>query len=358
MTELMPEYMRIRTYLFNLIHKSRGELKIPGENELCRLFNVSRVTARSAIKGLVDDNYLIPRRGLGTYINADMIQKKLSFDTIGVISGNGKDALSPYRPYLLEAILKTGMNYQPVYLPDSGKPESLLELTRPLGGIIWMTVDFSKIMKYLELFRKSDIPLLLITEIDPPTGFDHILSPRYDRGLVIADYFFSKGHTKVLFVHNDPSTDQDQHFFPDSTYSAFCGRMAELSGDEWKTEDSNIVSALNLRKKLEKMKGKMPFSSVYSGNYLVPYVTRELAKAGLSIPGDLSYLVFDTSDPIFFNGLKPDAIDKEGTVKEAVMEWLARRIVQKDMSGAYFIRNIKDRVLNGETVKNRKGDLQ
>ena len=66
----MPEYMRVRLYLYNLRSKSDGkELQIPSENVLCRMFDVSRVTVRSAIQGLIRDKYLIPRRGIGTFIN-------------------------------------------------------------------------------------------------------------------------------------------------------------------------------------------------------------------------------------------------------------------------------------------------
>ena len=68
----MPEYMRVRMYLYNLIANSDGkELQIPSENDLCRLFEVSRITVRGAIQGLVQDKYLIPRRGIGTFMNPE-----------------------------------------------------------------------------------------------------------------------------------------------------------------------------------------------------------------------------------------------------------------------------------------------
>ena len=64
MATVMPEYMRVRKYLYNLISKCSGnDLRIPPENELTRIFGVSRVTVRGAIRGLVKDNLLITRRG-------------------------------------------------------------------------------------------------------------------------------------------------------------------------------------------------------------------------------------------------------------------------------------------------------
>ena len=56
MAPVIPEYMRVRKYLYSLVYNSDGtDLRIPPENELTRMFGVSRVTVRGAIHGLVDD---------------------------------------------------------------------------------------------------------------------------------------------------------------------------------------------------------------------------------------------------------------------------------------------------------------
>lgn len=43
--------------------------KMPSENVICRKFNVSRTTARSAIATLINEGLLYTKRGSGTYIN-------------------------------------------------------------------------------------------------------------------------------------------------------------------------------------------------------------------------------------------------------------------------------------------------
>ena len=64
---LEPAYMRIRRYILTHLYKSDGQAeKIMSENELCNLFGVSRVTVRSALKKLVEEKYLITRKGSGT----------------------------------------------------------------------------------------------------------------------------------------------------------------------------------------------------------------------------------------------------------------------------------------------------
>lgn len=44
--------------------------KILSEEKLCEKYNVSRVTVRSALKKLADQNYLIKRKGKGTFVSS------------------------------------------------------------------------------------------------------------------------------------------------------------------------------------------------------------------------------------------------------------------------------------------------
>ena len=43
--------------------------KLPSENELCKLFNVSRVSIRSAMQRLKDENFILSKQGLGYFVS-------------------------------------------------------------------------------------------------------------------------------------------------------------------------------------------------------------------------------------------------------------------------------------------------
>ncbi|MDR0922255.1 MAG: GntR family transcriptional regulator [Lactobacillales bacterium] len=75
MNALIPEtteplYKQLYESLLNEIKIGKYEVgdKIPSEEQLRNLYGVSRVTVRSAIKQLVDENILVKRHGKGTFV--------------------------------------------------------------------------------------------------------------------------------------------------------------------------------------------------------------------------------------------------------------------------------------------------
>jgi GntR family transcriptional regulator, arabinose operon transcriptional repressor len=351
MQTAIPEYMKVRAYLFKLVMNSDGKsLKIPSENELCRLFNVSRITVRGAIKGLVDDKFLVTRRGIGTFINYDKIKNQtLQWPVIGFLIGDCKNAINTFDSVIAESIVQSGMNFELLYLPESNKLETFMEIAKhSLDGLIWQKSNINRNnLKYIEALQKADKPLLLIEEATPPVSCDFLLSNRYQRGKTIADYLHSKGHQKILFIHNDESN--EEHYESSSTYKGFCQHMTERCKNEWGDIKNNIVKISDLS---DKLNNNNDFSGIYSGNYIVPSIVRELNARSLAIPGDLSYLVFNSSNPFFFNGLKPDIASENDVLQNTVIEWLNHRITEADKSGT-FIRNIDLKITPGETVKRR-----
>ncbi|HEY5781896.1 MAG TPA: GntR family transcriptional regulator [Lysobacter sp.] len=74
-----PAYQHLRRTLQHAIEN--GELTpgqaLPGERELAKLLDLSRVTVRNAISGLVGDGLLVQRQGAGTFV-AERIVKSFS----------------------------------------------------------------------------------------------------------------------------------------------------------------------------------------------------------------------------------------------------------------------------------------
>jgi GntR family transcriptional regulator len=77
-----PAYQHLRRTLQHAIEN--GELEpqqaLPGERDLAKLLDVSRVTVRKAISGLVAEGLLVQRQGAGTFV-AERIVKSFSLLT-------------------------------------------------------------------------------------------------------------------------------------------------------------------------------------------------------------------------------------------------------------------------------------
>ncbi|AGT32590.1 GntR family transcriptional regulator [Geobacillus genomosp. 3] len=75
----IPIYYQLEQYMKEKIEKGEwrpGEM-IPSERELAEMHAISRMTVRQAVNNLVNDGYLIRRRGKGTFVAANKIEQPL-----------------------------------------------------------------------------------------------------------------------------------------------------------------------------------------------------------------------------------------------------------------------------------------
>ncbi|MED0662356.1 GntR family transcriptional regulator [Geobacillus thermodenitrificans] len=75
----VPIYYQLEQYMKEKIEKGEwqpGEM-IPSERELAEMYDISRMTVRQAVNNLVNDGYLVRRRGKGTFVAAKKIEQPL-----------------------------------------------------------------------------------------------------------------------------------------------------------------------------------------------------------------------------------------------------------------------------------------
>lgn len=354
-----PEYMRVRAYLYNLVVHSGGtERQIPPENELCRLFGLSRKTVRAAIKGLVQEKYLVPRRGMGTFINQDKTGSK-TFDLplIGSLLAEGRHVFDALDIAVGKAIAQAGCHAVPLYLPSVDAPDNLAQIVKTsMSGVVWSSPSLSESANnrgYAEALRANGIPLLLLEETSSP-GYDLVVSTRRQRGLAIAEHMMARGHERVLFIQNDNSDALRKYFAAGSTYSGFRERAMELGARRLPSAEAGVISLLDFSGRLARgWEPQREFTALYSSYTLIPSVTAALARSGIAVPDDISYLSYGESSPAFFDGREADHIDTETSRRHAVVKWLKRRILEADRTGV-FVENVEMSVIPGETVKNLK----
>jgi DNA-binding transcriptional regulator YhcF (GntR family) len=67
----MPVYLQLKEMLQNQIEQGvyRSHQKLPSERDLCQHYNLSRMTARRALKELIDEGFAYTRVGKGTFVS-------------------------------------------------------------------------------------------------------------------------------------------------------------------------------------------------------------------------------------------------------------------------------------------------
>ncbi len=345
----VPEYQKIRAYLLNLIASSDGaKLQIPPENELCGIFGVTRPTVRNALKGLIEEGYLLARRGVGTFINPDRIDRDvLRTPQMGVLYREGGALRSNYMADVFRMIEMNGMNYEPLYLPDSEDTQRLVEMVRPsLDAVLWFEPPESR-MAHFEALKAAGIPFLLVArDWEPP--FDRIETPDgFKAGYFIAEAFHAKGHDNFLYVHNTRT--EDGRLSAGSWLVFACKRLSELTGVRHEPKDhfAYLKDFPSFARKM--LENPARFTAVYAVSKAVPQIVSALEREGLSIPRDVSLLSYMEPDPCLFGGVKADFIDFCGVMREAFYEWRVKRLVEGERGGV-FRRQIEYRVAEGGTL--------
>jgi DNA-binding LacI/PurR family transcriptional regulator len=348
---VIPEYMRIRTYILNLIRDEALNLtQIPAESEICRRFEVSRSTVRQAIKGLVEDGYLIPKRGFGTVINRDKFNGAgLNLPVIGVIRGDGRCVTSPISSELVDAIRVNGLDWTPIYLPNSNDPQRLVEYIRHgVKALVWEqpTKGFAP---YLDAIRDTGIPLLQLSQ--HPSEICDSLAYGSDPGAKLADLLHSHGHSEMIFV-NTPMNKEALLAEDDNWLLAYCARMEELTG---KTIDpaALLVEKHEFEETLFELKrGRKRFSAIYALGRQVPFLARVLNANGLRVPDDLSLVTYRSSEARYLNCQAVTCFDFAQAMRREFYEWLQQKVYGE--SAERFTVIFDTPVVDGESVATKK----
>jgi len=80
MSETAPKYLQIVYYFAKKIEGNELKYndKLPTEEEICKFFNVSRITARQALDSLVKEGYIVKIQGKGSYVNMNKMKMQLN----------------------------------------------------------------------------------------------------------------------------------------------------------------------------------------------------------------------------------------------------------------------------------------
>lgn len=342
----LPEYIKVRSYLYNFAMKNRGEcVKIPSENELAAMFDVSRVTVRGALKALLADRLLFSRRGMGTFVNPEF-PVSVKFQAAGLLFGFGGNAADQFSPAVFSACQMCGIHPEILFMPDSGRPERMVEQCRYLDAVIWQTTRTFP-LTYWKALREAGIPLLTLSYSRELDEFDNITISPSAVGDVLLECMRQYGHSKVLFVTMDNPL--DFHFQPGSTYFQCMNGLRGVPDRAAPIDRSRLCPIGDLARLAARSDFRKRFSLIYCSTVLVPAITGILKECGIRIPEDLSCVVYGESSPLFFGGLRPAFIDYHKSLKDHSIRWLTSQSSRREASGT-FREAVAFEFIPGETI--------
>lgn len=201
--DLLPIYAKIAEAIreeINLGNLKPGD-RIPTEEELCRIYNVSRGTIRKALHILEEDGIISRRQGIGSFVKSN--SEKISTRNVALIL--------PYMKYMgsdlllgIEKAIKSE-GYHLVFFNSEGNVELEIETIEKLinsdvEGIILYTLEGEYNDRGIRSLLDSEKPFVLIDRYLPHIKTSWVVSDNYTGGYKMSEYLIKKGHLRIGFA--------------------------------------------------------------------------------------------------------------------------------------------------------------
>ncbi|WP_212391523.1 GntR family transcriptional regulator [Sporosarcina beigongshangi] len=288
--------------------------KIYSENELAKMFNVSRHTIRQAIGQLVHEGLLYREQGSGTFCSTSLPAQSDNFLTSEPptqISGKNIGLITTYiSDYIFPTIIRgmesylTSKGYSLIITStdnDQEKEKQCLEamLSRNIDGLIVEPTKSSSynpnIHYYMELERKG-IPYLMINQYYSQLNSPHIVIDDEKGGFLATQHLIDLGHEKIIGVFK---TDDMQGVYRMKGFiRAFRENNIPFLNDtilSYTTENMHERLA-NQLKKLFTQSNNEPTGIVCYNDANALAVINILRTSGYNVPDDISVVGYDDSN--------------------------------------------------------------
>lgn len=188
--------------------------KIRSENELVKLFQVSRHTIRQAIGELVHEGWLYREQGAGTFCSKTIQESgpktqdiKTNSKNIGVITTYISDYIFPSIIRGIESYL-TERGYTLTFASTNNDLETEKQclqsmLNRQIDGLIvepTRSGSFNPNINYYFELEKDHIPYLMINQYYPQLNPPHLVVDDEKGGYIATDHLIKLGHERIIGV--------------------------------------------------------------------------------------------------------------------------------------------------------------
>lgn len=218
MTQRETKYQLITSYLRSFIdeHKFTDTNKMPSEHFLCRKFNVSRQTVRTAISCLEREGFVYTLRGSGTFFNTNYSIHNSSLPETGgkkvalIVQGQDKNAISKIHSGVRTIFQGTGIELR-IFFTENKILNERRCLTACTSGFDALIIDGVKASTaspnadIYEQLHQNNIPVIFYNNYYRDTKFPKVIVDDESCAQELVHQLVCKGHTYIagFFVYDN-----------------------------------------------------------------------------------------------------------------------------------------------------------
>ncbi|MEJ6950680.1 substrate-binding domain-containing protein [Natronospora cellulosivora (SeqCode)] len=325
----LPKYILVKDKIKDLIKNkeiSPGD-KIPGENQLCDKYNVSRHTIRRAIDILVQEDILEKRQGLGTFYRGENANRT---GNIGFISISLHDYIFADILSAVDNIMHQN-NYQIILgnsRDDISREKSILLqfLEKGIDGLIIeparSAINTSNI-DLLEKFASKNIPVVVLDSSYQSDLINTVLVDDKKGGEMAVNHLIEMGHQEIAIIYKATHKPALARLsgYKRAIIDAGLELKDELLRPYFNSEFSNPGEfEREIREILNELLKNKKLTGIFAFNDQIAVLLNELLlEKGLNVPDDISIIAFDDSKLVRLNNISISSIahPKEKAGKKA-----------------------------------------
>jgi len=360
-----PKYQQIAFDIKNKIINSEyqvGKL-LPTEKQLQLQFKVSRHTIRQAMGILVNEGYVIKKKGAGTYVTNTFISKNSNNEQkkIGVVVTYLSDYIFPSIIRGIEKVLKEN-GYSLILSSTNNNHEEerrCLEMMLDQGvqGLIIEPTKsnvFNPNLSYYSLLKKRNIPTLMINARYEELNFPSISIDDTKSGFLATTHLLENGHKNIALI---TKIDDLQGKFRMKGYIEAFDKYDILFNNEniytYSTESKSSV----IEQVVQQIKdGALNITALVCYNDQVAYtLIKKLNQIDIKIPEDLSIVGEDNS---ILSQLEDISLTTTSHPQEDLGTEAANLIIQAVTSGEPIETIVLDtNIIERNSVKNINNNI-
>lgn len=307
-----PLYEQIVTDLRNKILAGEYEpnTKLPAENELAKLYHVSRITSKRALEELKNEGFIYRVRGSGSFVSDRSVP---TCDVKSSKSAGSKTVAILMPHHVTESSFAQSINGAIKRLSQAGyygivqssvknavDERNIIQkmVEDGIQGIIYYPLSDHDNFQLLYSLRLKEYPMVVIDRYLQAFPLNCVISDNYEGGRMATEHLIKLGHSKIAFVSDLPlesaTSIRDRYFgYADAMKQYHKNISADFVFTDFADEYHRGYHAETYTNILRQLQANGIQAVFAMNDSIAIHLMRAAKELDISIPKELSIVGFD-----------------------------------------------------------------